>query len=94
VNTFRPGHKVSELGSNHLGILDTYSFTLYIDTDKLAKTTKYRWHTEPKKIIIGNEIDESGHEFKGSIDDFRIYDRALKQEEIIVLYREKSWWGY
>jgi len=68
-------------------VYDGNTTSLYIDTERVAYTTKYRWNTEPQKIIIGNEIDEQGHEFIGFIDDFRIYDRALSEDEIIQLYQ-------
>ncbi len=72
-------------------VYDGNTTTLYLDKERAASTTKYRWNTVPQKIIIGNEIDEQGHEFIGFIDDFRIYDRALNEEEINQLYHENNY---
>lgn len=42
-------------------------------------------------LETGNEFDvKIGHRFKGCLDDLRIYDRALSDEEIQVLFRLKS----
>jgi hypothetical protein len=44
------------------------------------------WHpTADFDVKIGIRYNESGREFTGSIDDVRIYDRVLSQEEIAGL---------
>jgi hypothetical protein len=44
---------------------------------------------------IGKDLEigrfDSGNYFKGKIDDIRIYNRALTQEEINAIYHENDW---
>jgi len=40
----------------------------------------------PTSVTIGERLDVSGYVFNGSIDDVRIYDRALTQSEVNQLY--------
>lgn len=45
-----------------------------------------RWPTNA--CNIGNEINNSNHKFNGSIDDVRIYNRALSPDEIANQYKD------
>ncbi len=61
---------------------DGIAARVYFDGEPKAASTRYVFDTDPKKVVIGNEIDEKGHEFGGEIDEFRIYDVALTSEQI------------
>jgi serine/threonine-protein kinase len=61
---------------------DGIAARVYLDGEPKAATTRYVFDTDPRKVVIGNEIDEKGHEFVGDIDEFRIYDVALTAMQI------------
>ncbi|MHC4502712.1 MAG: LamG-like jellyroll fold domain-containing protein, partial [Planctomycetota bacterium] len=58
---------------------------LYLDGRERASTDKFIYGANPRRIVIGNEIDKVGHRFGGAVDEFRIYDRALAPEEVATL---------
>lgn len=66
---------------------DGTTTTLYIDAVAEATTTSYTWNTSNTKIVIGDEIDESGQAMSGIIDSFSIYSRALPATEILSNYQ-------
>lgn len=41
-----------------------------------------------KSLMIGNQSDEQSWWYTGSVDDVRIYNRALTEDEINALYNE------
>ncbi|MBR9692832.1 DUF2341 domain-containing protein [Candidatus Woesearchaeota archaeon] len=41
-------------------------------------------------IFLGTRFDNS-HRFKGSMDEFKIYKRALSSREVLALYENKTW---
>ena len=59
---------------------------LYVDGIEKDSTNEYTWNTQPRKIMIGQEIDGSGWDFIGAIDEFMILNRALSEKEIEQLY--------
>jgi hypothetical protein len=71
---------------------------LFID-GKLVSTQSFSEsinYTNINHFLIGNNIDGfRGLEryFKGSIDDIRLYNRALTESEIVALYHENGWSG-
>jgi hypothetical protein len=67
---------------------DTAKF--YLDGKLQNKTNSHNYYTDPNqsRIIIGREIDLSGWEFKGDIDDIRVYSREISEAEVQVLYNE------
>lgn len=65
---------------------DGVNTEVYLDNIKILTTQSYDWNTDPRLIILGNEIDRAGHEIMGKIDDVRIYNRTLSKEEIAILY--------
>lgn len=68
---------------------DTAKF--YLDGKLQNSTTKYNYYTDPNqsRIIIGREIDLNGWEFKGDLDDIRVYPREISEAEVQALYHEK-----
>ncbi|MHC5058341.1 MAG: protein kinase domain-containing protein [Planctomycetota bacterium] len=61
---------------------DGMAARVYLDGEPGDVTTRHVFDTAPRKVVIGNEIDEKGHEFGGDIDEFRIYDVALTAAQI------------
>ena len=67
--------------------LDTYT-KIYLDGDSTTIDDIGRLNLWP--IETGSEQDvRIGAGFQGALDDIRIYDRALSEEEIKALYAEK-----
>ncbi|MFC1476702.1 LamG domain-containing protein [Fibrobacterota bacterium] len=65
---------------------------LYLDGVERDNTTSYSFPTNnPERIIIGNDIDKSGREFHGFIDDVGLYQKALNHKEILDLYHVNGW---
>ena len=50
-----------------------------------ASTTKNAWDTSSRKIRIGVRVHDLGVFFNGTIDEVRIYNRALSEAEIKAL---------
>jgi hypothetical protein len=46
--------------------------------------------TLPGKLVVGEDVDGSGEYFAGSINDIRIYNRALSTNEVAQLYAIES----
>ncbi len=65
---------------------------LYVDGKLEASGSKsnsdFTWQ---KYVRIGYSLQASSHYFKGSIDDVRIYNRALSEAEILALFHEGGW---
>jgi hypothetical protein len=68
---------------------DTAKF--YLDGKLQNKTINYNYNTNSNqsRIIIGREIDLSGWEFKGDIDDVRVYSKEISETEVQALYNDK-----
>lgn len=67
-------------------VVDGSQATLYVDgvAGSTANTVKsYTSYTFPSVVYIGNSHNLP---FNGSLDEVRIYDRALSSEEVISLY--------
>lgn len=62
---------------------DGTTTTLYIDGKSKASTTSKTWNTTLTRIVIGQEIDLAGRNFNGQIDDFRIYNYARTQKQVL-----------
>jgi hypothetical protein len=79
---------------HHLAVTyDSVKTLLYLDGIKKAETSAYRYLTDSQngKVVIGNEIDLAGWPVKGSIDDVRIYTRALSALQVGALYKMNGW---
>jgi hypothetical protein len=63
---------------------DGNTCALYID-GKLSQQKVVRLETNSSPLLIGKHPNWD-HFFKGSLDDLRIYDRALSAEEVKALY--------
>ncbi|UUZ83320.1 pentapeptide repeat-containing protein [Paenibacillus sp. P26] len=75
-----------------VGLFDGEKHKLYRDGALVSEKegTLQLYPDEP--LYIGRKsTDEPYFFFKGKIDDFRMYDRALTPEEITELYRENGW---
>ena len=67
--------------------------TLYLngkEADSMKWTGKASEPTTSQPVTIGLYQGASNGYFKGSIDDVRIYDRALSEEEVLALYELES----
>lgn len=61
--------------------------TLYIDGTLIAQENKSTWNTLSSNFHFGN-FDNWTSYLNGAIDDIRIYNRVLTQDEILLLYNE------
>ena len=58
---------------------------------KNGKFIKFRQVTTPKRVlrtsqVLGKDISKNDVGFKGQLDDFRMYDRAISSEEVKGLF--------
>ena len=68
------------------GVYDGASIVLYVDGREVARKAAGGAIQESEQPLCLGENSESGGRFlRGLLDDVRIYDRALRQEEIVVL---------
>ncbi|MFT4302998.1 MAG: LamG domain-containing protein [Candidatus Woesearchaeota archaeon] len=65
--------------------------TLYANGTQVATESK-NWNTTENVARIGQQTNELNEFWKGSIDDVRIYNRALSEQEIKRLY--ESYYNY
>ncbi len=66
---------------------------MYIDQNSVSlndSSQKIISSSDNSSTIGKKSYDSEGY-FNGKIDDIRIYDRALLESEINVLYHEGSW---
>ncbi|MFH2020374.1 MAG: DUF2341 domain-containing protein, partial [archaeon] len=85
-NDWSTGYPTSLITNSwhHLAVTyDGNMTTFFVDGIKSSNVSNYSWSTNPQKVVIGNEIDEAGMAFNGSIDEFKIFNRSLTQGEII-----------
>lgn len=69
------------------GIYDGKQVALYLDGElqhSVAATGPIAQNTEP--LFLGDNAGSRGRSFKGWLDDVRLYDRALRTDEIRTLY--------
>ncbi len=84
------GPEVSD--QNWHAVAATYSgstLTLYFDGVPAAQN-QVTLDTGFSPVIVGNSPENSSEWFKGSIDDVRIYNRALSADSIKTLYEYES----
>ncbi|MBA3827805.1 MAG: gliding motility-associated C-terminal domain-containing protein [Taibaiella sp.] len=62
------------------------TFNLFIDTVKVATTTSV-FNTPCCKFALGLDYTDGTNPYKGKIDDVAIYNRALSDSEIKLIYR-------
>ena len=48
-------------------------------------------NTTGQSLLIGRKLGTTGEHFEGAIDDIRIYDRALSDAELAMLYGAGGW---
>lgn len=74
---------------------DTITTKFYLDGELKSETSKFRYRTDPEKglVVMGMEIDFKGWQFKGALDDIRIFTRALTPIQVTALFLEKDWDG-
>jgi hypothetical protein len=70
-----------------VGTFDGSVASLYINGALIASESKPNWSNLPANFHIGN-LDNWTAWFNGPVDDIRIYNRVLSQEEILSLYYE------
>jgi len=91
---FAPVSSVTSVVDNkwHLlvGKYDGSTVSVYVD-GKFENSSNFNHGigSNNSELIIGNDPDCPNRFFNGIIDDIRIYNRALSEEEIKVLYKKK-----
>ncbi|MFA7171216.1 MAG: LamG domain-containing protein [Candidatus Paceibacterota bacterium] len=78
---------------NAIGIRNGDNLYLYVDgilVDSNTGAATYNISNDRKLRIGARDIDSSLLPFNGSIDDVRIYNRALSEDEIRQLYNQKK----
>lgn len=70
-----------------VGTFDGSVATLYVNGILVASENKPSWNNMPANFHIGS-LDNWTSWFNGAIDDIRIYNRVLSQDEILSLYYE------
>jgi len=75
-------------------VVATYDFStgeqkLYLNSLEIAsQNTNKDISGSPESIVLGSVIGHNGYFFNGTIDEVRIYNRALSEDEIKALYYE------
>lgn len=63
---------------------------IYIDGKILDANSNKDFSRNLEKIVLGREAGSEENFFKGQMDEFRLYDRELTQEEVDELYNFKN----
>ena len=64
---------------------------LFVDGSLISHNNVYApIQQSDQKTTVGGLINSAGKFFHGTIDDIRIYERALSADEVSLLYREES----
>lgn len=73
----------------HVVINDEYgNVSVYVDGKKVAENALGGFESTGENLLIGR--DEIGNYFTGCLDDLRIYNRPLSEEEIRALYHMRQ----
>ena len=79
---------------NHIAVTyDGLRVRAYLNSEFKARSnisTNSPFISSSGGLYIGNQIADHTEFFKGSVDDFRIYNRALSAEEIQLLYQAEA----
>ncbi|MEM0465669.1 MAG: LamG-like jellyroll fold domain-containing protein [Candidatus Pacearchaeota archaeon] len=59
---------------------------IYLNGIEKAYDLDFLENPAPTRATIGDKIEALAYQFKGQIDEFRIYNRTLTQDEITTLY--------
>jgi hypothetical protein len=81
---------------HHLAVTyDTTNTNVYVDGVQKAQSSVYRYRTNPQTgiVMIGNEIDYYDWPVNGSLDDIRIYRRALTPVQVTALFKMHGFTG-
>ncbi len=71
------------------GVYDGQSVRLFVDGEKMGSAqASGRIRTNHHRVLIGGNSEYPGREWKGLIDDVRIYNYALSEDDIKTLYLE------
>ena len=92
-NLVSPTHLSASTWYHVVAINDGLTHKLYINAsmDTLDSSLGNVCTSNPSPIVIGKSGPLFMHYFPGTIDDIRIYNRALNQSEIEALYEEGGW---
>ena len=71
-----------------VGIIDLTSISFYINGVLIGKTSHSGWVPQSTNILIGRSYNNTERSMNGSVDNVRIFNRALTQTEVQDLYRE------
>lgn len=78
-----------------VSILDDNTLKFYVDGELESTSTVSGQLTQSALELTIGRTATSGyeHSFKGQLDDIRIYDKALSDNEVLSLYHENGWTG-
>ncbi|OHD11004.1 MAG: hypothetical protein A2086_10055 [Spirochaetes bacterium GWD1_27_9] len=81
------------MSTYHRTRLNGGTIKLYVNgkLNSISSSTLNWSYVNNPPIYIGDSSDAYWEEFKGIIDDIRIYNRTLTDEEIESLYTEGGW---
>jgi hypothetical protein len=72
------------------------STVLYLDGAKKASTTAFTYNigADDASLVIGGEIDKSGWNFNGALDEIKLFAKSLSASEVSALYGQEKPTGY
>jgi hypothetical protein len=70
---------------------DGSTLRIYLDNTEVVSASRSLNTTNNGTFLIGDRVGQSTHNLDGLIDDVRVYDRALRIEEVETLYHEGDW---
>lgn len=82
-----PGVLPEQQWSHYVGTFDGDSLRIYLDGDLISATDGADPQDSGYDLVIGRD-PLGGNRFRGTLDDIRLYNRALTAPEIGALYRE------
>ena len=84
------GGAIDENWHHVVSVFDGNKIQIFLDGSLSATSDEIATQTSISPLRLGKEIESPGNWFSGSIDDIRIYDRALSEAEINSLYLYES----
>ena len=82
-----PFNYLADTWYNVVGTFDGVMAKLFINGEFIAQGNKDTWNTLTSDFRFGGWYNATAF-LNGTLDDIRIYDRALNTDEITLLYNE------
>jgi hypothetical protein len=70
---------------------DGSTLRIYLDNTEVVSASRSLNTTNNGTFLIGDRVGQNTHNMNGLIDDVRVYDRALRIDEVEALYHEGNW---